>query len=162
MDPLQALGNLLNSILFSFDSLLRSVPYEYLLLFVGIFPLFMLALALYFFERKKALEKDVSVLRKKFETYASTFFNKCDEVLTEKKSEIEGLIEEKVIPESIKIFTKTEFFKSIAPNFDGSQLDKEKIKAEVEKTTEYLELKKELSELLDKIKNEAVENIKKF
>lgn len=154
--------NLINWILFSFDSLLKSLPYEYVLLFVGIFPLFVLALALYFFERKKILEKDVSILRKKFETYASTFIKKCDEVLVEKRNEIEDLIHEEIIPESIKIFTKTELFKSIAPSFDESNIDEEKIKSELEKNVEYVEFTKDLSEILDRLKEEAIEEIKKL
>ncbi|MEM7818655.1 MAG: hypothetical protein QW403_00715 [Candidatus Aenigmatarchaeota archaeon] len=162
MDPIQEFQNMVNWILSSFDSFLKSLPYEYVLLFVGVFPLFVLALALYFFERKRALERDVSILRKKFETYASTFFKKCDEVLTEKRNDIEDLIHEEIIPQTIKIFTKTEFFKSIAPGFDESKLDEEKIKSELENNVEYLELTKDLSDILDKIKDEAIEDIKKL
>ncbi|MEM5834449.1 MAG: hypothetical protein QXQ69_01205 [Candidatus Aenigmatarchaeota archaeon] len=162
MDPIQALQNLITSLLSSFDSLLKSVPYEYILLFVGIFPIFVLALALYFFEKKKSLEKDVSILRKKFETYASNFMRKCEEVLIEKRNKIEDLIHKEVIPESIRIFIKTELFKSLAPTFDETKIDKESIKTELEKNVEYVEFTKKLSEFLDNIEKETIEDIKKF
>ncbi|MGC8812042.1 MAG: hypothetical protein ACP5O8_00425, partial [Candidatus Aenigmatarchaeota archaeon] len=129
MDPLQEFQNLINTIFSSFDSFLKSIPYEYFLLFIGIFPIFVLALALYFFERKKSLEKEVLILRKKFETYTSLFGKRCEEVLTQKRNEIEDLIHEEIVPESIEIFMKTDFFKSLAPGFDESKVDKEKIKA---------------------------------
>jgi hypothetical protein len=162
MDAIQELQNLINTVFNSFDSLLKSIPYEYVLLFVGIFPIFVLALALYFFEKKRSLEKEVLILRKKFETYTSIFSKKCEEVLTEKRNEIEDLIHGELIPESIGIFVKSDFFKSIAPNFDESQINKEKIKEELEKNVEYLEFTKELDELLDDLKDETLEEIKKL
>ncbi len=162
MDVIQELQNLINTIFYSFDSFLKSLPYEYVLLFIGIFPIFVLASALYFFEKKRSLEKEVLILRKKFETYTSIFSKKCREVLTEKKDEIESLIHDEVVPESIEIFIKTDFFKSIAPDFDESQINKEKIKEELEKNVEYLEFEKELDELLTELKNETLEEIKRL
>jgi hypothetical protein len=162
MDVFQELQNLIDAVFYSFDNLLKSIPYPYVLLFVGIFPLFVLALALYFFEKKRSLEKEVLILRKKFETYTSIFNKKCEEVLTEKRNEIEDLIHEEVIPKSIEIFVKSDFFKSIAPNFDESQINEKKIKEELGKNVEYLEFTKDLDELLTNIKNETMEEIKKL
>jgi hypothetical protein len=162
MDVFQELQNLIDAVFYSFDNLLKSIPYPYVLLFVGIFPIFVLALALYFFEKKRSLEKEVLILRKKFETYTSIFNKKCEEVLTEKRNEIEDLIHEEVIPKSIEIFVKSDFFKSIAPNFDESQINEKKIKEELGKNVEYLEFTKDLDELLTNIKNETMEEIKKL
>lgn len=161
MDPLIEIQNLINTFFSTFDSFLKSLPYEYVLLFVGIFPIFVLALALYFFEKKRSLEKEVLILRKKFETYTSIFGKKCEEVLTEKRNELEDLIHEEIVPEGIEIFMKTDFFKNIAPGFDESKLDRERIKTELKESVEYLELIKELDELLDELKHETIEEIRK-
>ncbi|MEM7825676.1 MAG: hypothetical protein QW412_02350 [Candidatus Aenigmatarchaeota archaeon] len=160
-DLIEEIQNLITTFFSTIDNLLKSVPYEYFLIFIVTFPVLMLALALYFFEKKRRLENEVSVLRKKFETYNLIFSRKCEEVLREKRNELEDLIHEEIIPESIEIFMKTNFFKSIASGFDESKIDREKIKTELKENVEYMELVRDIDKLLEEFKETTVEEIKK-